>query len=194
MYLCLRFPNIPCSYFHQEMLFEEIQEGVFEFPEQQWSRISENAKNLISQMLVRDPRFRYSANEILEHPWINEPAPATCLATPKVLSRNSSSQLLDTYAEKAMAFNRLILSQLTISESRTSSSSTCSSQGSNPFFSPSTTHDSDSATFFIGQFSEDEDEAGSEEHHTLPAAKESLTVKLSLPSSKLAQRRQSRQI
>jgi len=175
----------------QEMLFEEIQEGVFEFPERGWSNISDNAKNLISHMLVRDPRFRYSADDILEHPWINEPAPTTCLATPRILSRNSSTQLLDTYAEKAMEINRLMLSQLAISESRSSSSSVDSNQ-SNPFFSPLVPRDS--TAFIMGDFSEDEESESEEPMPPTPAVKESLKMKLSLPSSKLAQRRMSRQI
>ena len=178
------------------MLFEEIQEGVFEFPDREWSNISDNAKNLINQMLVRDPLLRYSADDILEHPWMNEPAPTTCLATPRVLSRNSSSQLLDTYHENAMMFNRMMLSKLAISESRSCSSSSVGSSQSNPFFSPAVQrHSSGSASFMVGDFSEDED---SEEEETtqpsVPAAKESLKMKLSLPSSKLAQRRMSRQI
>jgi len=179
----------------QDLLFEEIQEGVFEFPEQHWSRISTNARDLICHMLVRDPRFRYSADDILEHPWITEPTPVTYLATPGVLSRNSSCQLLDAYAENAMAFNRRMLSQLAISESRTSSSSVDSNQ-SNPFFSPTVPRHCDNASFIVGEFSEDEDCEDEDEEPTTPIqpAKESLKMKLSLPSSKLAQRRMSRQI
>lgn len=171
------------------MLFEKIQDGVFEFPDRSWSDISSEAIDLIKHMLVRDPRGRYSANDILDHPWISEPVAATYLATPRVLSRNSSTQLLDTYAENAMAFNRMMLSQLTISESRTSSSST----DSNPFFSPPTTSQ-ESIAFLVGSFSDDGDYEEEEEYEMKSSKTESLynPLKLCPPSSKLAQRRLSR--
>lgn len=141
-------------------------------------------------MLVRDPTYRYSADDILDHPFVSEPVPATYLATPTVLSRNSSSQFLDTYAENAMAFNRMMLSQLTISESRTSSSSTSSE---NPFFSPSSLN-SEISVFAIGVFSDDELQDEEEEDNTRSPKVESLysSLRLCTPSSKLAQRRLSR--
>lgn len=177
------------------MLFEKIQDGVYEFPEREWAHISDDAKDLITHMLVRDPSQRYSADEILDHPWVREPVPATYLATPRVLSRNSSSQLLDTY----MAFNRMMMSQLTISESKSSTGS-CSSSlvGSNPFFSsPSTS--SGSANFIVGEFSDDDEDCddgeGVMEHHdelTAKMTESRNSIQLLLPSSKLAQRRKSR--
>ena len=177
------------SLWFQELLFEKIQEGVFDFPDREWSHISSEAKNLISQMLVRNPRGRYSADDILDHPWISEPVAPTCLATPKVLSRNSSSQLLDTYAENAMAFNRMMLSQLTISESRTSSSS-ADSEKSNPFFSPQS---SGSNSFIVGDFSDDESDDETEEDISSDKDESLLnSLRLCQPSSKLAQRRLSR--
>ena len=69
------------------MLFKRIQDGVFSFPEREWSGISENAKDLICNLLKRNPRCRYSAVDVLDHPWIINPVPNTLLATPSVLSR-----------------------------------------------------------------------------------------------------------
>jgi len=109
--------------------------------------------------------------------------------------RNNSSQLLDTYAENAMAFNRLMLTQITISESMGSSYSACSG---NPFFS---SESSGSPKFYIGDMSEDEDSHTTEHHLEEPLgrmaipAKGSSTadvLKLSPPSSSLAQRRKCR--
>lgn len=179
------------------MLFEKIQEGQFEFPSQPWAQISSSAKDLISHMLVRDPSERYSADEILLHPWIVSP-PSTCLMTPKVLNRNSSSQLLDTFADKAVAINRMMMSQLTISESRSSgSSSACCSSAhsttSNPFFS-SASVSSDSPNFFIGDFSDDEEDEDELGQSYIKTTERNPSLQLSLPSSKLAQRRKSRQI
>lgn len=71
----------------QEMLFTSIQDGFFEFPDSEWSTVSEDAKDLIRHLLVRDPRKRYSAQEVLEHPWVRYPPAATPLATPRILVR-----------------------------------------------------------------------------------------------------------
>lgn len=54
----------------QQRLFSAIKRDALVFPEQHWSHISPEAKDLISQLLVRDPSCRLRAEEILEHPWI----------------------------------------------------------------------------------------------------------------------------
>lgn len=50
----------------QDLLFQSIQEGDFEFPEPEWSHISEEAKNLIASLLVKCPSQRISAEEVLQ--------------------------------------------------------------------------------------------------------------------------------
>ncbi|KAF6032320.1 mnk-1 [Bugula neritina] len=69
------------------MLFKRIQEGVFNFPDREWAHISGDAKDLICHLLKREPRRRYTADEVLDHPWIRDPVANTYLATPSVLSR-----------------------------------------------------------------------------------------------------------
>lgn len=71
----------------QELLFNSIQESVYEFPEDEWSCVSESAKDLIRHLLVRNPRKRYSAADVLKHPWVTKPQAATPLATPLILTR-----------------------------------------------------------------------------------------------------------
>ena len=68
-------------------LFESIQNGVYEFPEREWAFISDEAKDLISHLLVKDASQRYSAEMILNHPWVAGGGPATLLETPKVIRR-----------------------------------------------------------------------------------------------------------
>ncbi len=53
-----------------EKLFSLIQDAQFDFPSPYWDTISENAKELIRKLLVKDPSKRLSANEILNHPWL----------------------------------------------------------------------------------------------------------------------------
>jgi MAP kinase interacting serine/threonine kinase len=54
----------------QELLFESIREGRFSFPENDWNSISEEAKDLIRGLLVKEAPKRLSAEAVLKHPWI----------------------------------------------------------------------------------------------------------------------------
>ncbi|KRX27409.1 Serine/threonine-protein kinase DCLK2 [Trichinella nelsoni] len=54
----------------QEELFESILSGKYTFNKQYWSKISNAAKVLISGMLHLNADDRYSASEVLLHPWI----------------------------------------------------------------------------------------------------------------------------
>lgn len=54
----------------QSMLFESIQEGKYVFPEKDWAHISPAAKDLITKLLVRDAKYRLSAAQVLQHPWV----------------------------------------------------------------------------------------------------------------------------
>jgi len=50
-------------------LFELITKVEFEFHPKYWSHISEEAKDLISKLLLKDPKKRLTAVQALEHPW-----------------------------------------------------------------------------------------------------------------------------
>lgn len=157
-------------------------------------------------MLVRDPSERYTAADILSHPWVCEPVPATSLATPRVLLRNNSTQLLDTIAGNTMACNRMMLPTLALSESQSSSGcSSCGFSDENPFFSPNAL---DTTQFMVdfsdeldSKFHEYDDSDSDEELDgsfknlivteslATNSQKSQTKITLSLPSSKLAQRR-----
>ncbi|KAG2683142.1 hypothetical protein I3843_10G019600 [Carya illinoinensis] len=51
-------------------IFEEVLHGDLDFSSDPWPNISENAKDLVRKMLVRDPRKRITAHEVLCDPWI----------------------------------------------------------------------------------------------------------------------------
>jgi MAP kinase interacting serine/threonine kinase len=99
----------------QELLFNSIQESVYAFPEEEWSCVSESAKDLIRHLLVRNPRDRYSALDVLQHPWVAKPQAATPLATPHILTRNNSTKDLESFAETAISINRMMQQHLIIS-------------------------------------------------------------------------------
>lgn len=75
----------------QDKLFQCIQEGKYDFPAEEWSKVSDVAKDLISHLLVRDPSHRYSAADVLRHPWVALESPMSQLATPLVLQRYAVS-------------------------------------------------------------------------------------------------------
>lgn len=71
------------------MLFNCIKEGSYDFPDPDWMEISGGAKDLIGHLLVKDPIMRYSAEKVLQHPWITMKTSQAPLATPKVLQRSA---------------------------------------------------------------------------------------------------------
>jgi len=56
----------------QARLFSKIRSGSFEFKVEFWGDVSEEAKNLISSLLVVNPDNRISASQALENVWITE--------------------------------------------------------------------------------------------------------------------------
>ncbi|XP_016894910.1 serine/threonine-protein kinase DCLK2-like [Cynoglossus semilaevis] len=59
----------------QEELFDQILRGKLEFPSPDWDTISLPAKMLISQMLQVNVEARFTADEVLSHPWVTDEAP-----------------------------------------------------------------------------------------------------------------------
>ena len=55
-------------------IFKKILKKKYTFPEEEFSYISNDAKDLISNMLCEESK-RYTAEQILEHPWIKNFAP-----------------------------------------------------------------------------------------------------------------------
>uniref|UniRef100_A0A8B9HYA9 non-specific serine/threonine protein kinase n=1 Tax=Astyanax mexicanus TaxID=7994 RepID=A0A8B9HYA9_ASTMX len=94
----------------QNMLFESIQEGKYEFPEKEWAHISTSAKDLISKLLVRDAKSRLGAAQVLRHPWVQGGAPGS-IQSSILLQRNSSAKDLTFFAGQAVAVNRQLAQQ-----------------------------------------------------------------------------------
>ena len=55
---------------NRDKLFQKIIKGKYEFHEQKWSGVSEEAKDLVRLLLTVDPSQRVTAREALQHPWI----------------------------------------------------------------------------------------------------------------------------
>jgi len=50
---------------NEEEIFEEVLHGELDFTSDPWPNISDGAKDLVRRMLVRDPKKRLTAHEVL---------------------------------------------------------------------------------------------------------------------------------
>jgi len=62
-----------------QLLFEQIMKADYDFPEDYWSDISDNAKDFIRKLLVVDPKKRLNGKDALKHPWLTGNASSTVL-------------------------------------------------------------------------------------------------------------------
>ncbi|KAH0457327.1 hypothetical protein IEQ34_012642 [Dendrobium chrysotoxum] len=54
----------------EQGIFDEVLHGELDFESDPWPSISNGAKDLVQKMLVRDPKKRLKAHEVLCHPWV----------------------------------------------------------------------------------------------------------------------------
>ncbi|XP_004497622.1 calcium-dependent protein kinase 20 [Cicer arietinum] len=54
----------------EQGIFEQVLKGELDFISEPWPSISESAKDLVRRMLIRDPKKRLTAHEVLCHPWV----------------------------------------------------------------------------------------------------------------------------
>uniref|UniRef100_A0A8C7JTI1 Serine/threonine-protein kinase DCLK2 n=1 Tax=Oncorhynchus kisutch TaxID=8019 RepID=A0A8C7JTI1_ONCKI len=66
------FPPFRGSSDDQEVLFDQILMRQLEFPLLYWDNVSETAKELIRSMLQVEVDQRYTAEQVLEHPWVKD--------------------------------------------------------------------------------------------------------------------------
>lgn len=66
------FPPFVSENDSQEELFDDILSGTYGFPEPYWDNVSEDAKDLVCSMLQSNPSLRFSAEDVLDHPWCDD--------------------------------------------------------------------------------------------------------------------------
>ncbi|KAJ4788493.1 Calcium-dependent protein kinase family protein [Rhynchospora pubera] len=54
----------------EQGIFEQVLKGQLDFSSDPWPAISEDSKDLIRKMLIREPKKRLNAHEVLCHPWM----------------------------------------------------------------------------------------------------------------------------
>lgn len=60
----------PFSGASDQQILDAVEKGEYEMSSQEWNDISDDAKNLVSQMLELDTSKRITAENALNHPWI----------------------------------------------------------------------------------------------------------------------------
>jgi calcium-dependent protein kinase len=53
-------------------IMRDVVQSEFEFPSPEWDEVSDEAKDLVRQLLNKDPEARISARQALEHPWLQK--------------------------------------------------------------------------------------------------------------------------
>jgi len=56
----------------QTMLFEKILNADFDYPDPEWTNVTEEAKDFIGKLLVLDTNKRFNTKQCLEHAWLKE--------------------------------------------------------------------------------------------------------------------------
>ena len=70
----------------------KIMSGTYQFPEREWARVSDRAKDVVKRLLCVDPHERMNIDELVKHPWLTEEAPDTLLQSLVYMSNKSSMQ------------------------------------------------------------------------------------------------------
>jgi len=112
----------------QNNLFSNIQEGRFSFPCRDWDKIDPLAKDLVTKLLVKDPKQRLSAQMILDHPWVTGGGTDTLLNTPMNIrtydcGAATGADKISRFASSAMQMNSLVLQHITYDSESCSESS-----------------------------------------------------------------------
>ena len=70
--------TLPFPFSHEKLTnknvdkFHALFQHQLEFKGETWDKISDKLKDLITNMLQKDPSKRLTIDEVLEHPWFNE--------------------------------------------------------------------------------------------------------------------------
>ena len=83
---------------NDEEIYRSVKEGKFTYDNEKWDQISNDAKDLINHLLIKDINKRYSAKKALIHPWITKHRRTTNLDKKKLSEivvnlRNYSAKL-----------------------------------------------------------------------------------------------------
>ncbi|KAI5683627.1 hypothetical protein M9H77_04855 [Catharanthus roseus] len=91
-----------------------ILRGVIDFKREPWPQISESAKSLVKQMLDPDPKKRLTAQQVLDHPWIQHAKKAPNVPLSDIVrTRLKQFSVMNKFKKKAL---RVIAEHLSVEE------------------------------------------------------------------------------
>lgn len=95
----MQISTLFCNYDSLDDLIKKITKGEYDFTNEIWSNISDEAKNLISALLQVDSTHRMKPDEALQHSWIvGEKAPNITLRR-DILSLNIDKLVFNKHHE-----------------------------------------------------------------------------------------------
>jgi calcium-dependent protein kinase len=91
-----------------------ILRGVIDFKREPWPQISDSAKSLVRQMLEPNPKKRLTAQQVLEHPWIQNAKKASNVPLGDIVrTRLKQFSVMNRFKKKAL---RVIAEHLSVEE------------------------------------------------------------------------------
>ncbi|MCL7022219.1 hypothetical protein MKW94_030155 [Papaver nudicaule] len=91
-----------------------ILRGAIDFKRDPWPKVSDSAKSLVKQMLEADPKKRLTAQQVLEHPWLQNAKKASNVPLGDIVrTRLRQFSVMNRLKKKAM---RVIAEHLSIEE------------------------------------------------------------------------------
>ncbi|KAK9277815.1 hypothetical protein L1049_027371 [Liquidambar formosana] len=91
-----------------------ILRGVIDFKREPWPQISDSAKSLVRQMLEPDPRKRLTAQQVLDHSWLQNAKKAPNVPLGDIVrARLKQFSVMNRFKKKAM---RVIAEHLSVEE------------------------------------------------------------------------------
>jgi len=111
--------NLPFMGRSQKELFRKIVAGKYDFEDDEWKDVSEQAKDLVTKMLVLDPSKRITAAEAVRHEWLKASRDRLSM-----IMLQSTSQKLKTFNARMKLRSAMIAVDWVSSLKRMSSFST----------------------------------------------------------------------
>ncbi|OIW00120.1 hypothetical protein TanjilG_29110 [Lupinus angustifolius] len=91
-----------------------ILRGVIDFKREPWPQISESAKSLVRQMLEPDPKKRLTAQQVLEHSWLQNAKKASNVPLGDIVrTRLKQFSMMNRFKKRAL---RVIAEHLSVEE------------------------------------------------------------------------------
>ncbi|XWS60623.1 hypothetical protein CRYUN_Cryun07bG0051500 [Craigia yunnanensis] len=91
-----------------------ILRGVIDFKREPWPQVSESAKSLVRQMLEPDPKKRLTAQQVLEHSWLQNAKKASNVPLGDIVrTRLKQFSVMNRFKKKAL---RVIAEHLSVEE------------------------------------------------------------------------------